>query len=107
MATNYWSDDEVRALRRNFPEHGARWEGWDSLLPGRSVIAIRHKARSLGFYSEEFMYANMPKETSRDPSERYIIKRMKEGIPPTQIDKECKWVPGRTVMILKSMWGRA
>ena len=44
----WWTTGEIDALRRLYPEHGPRWDGWAEALPGRSVTSIASKAHLLG-----------------------------------------------------------
>lgn len=40
-----WTMAELDALRRLYPSHGCRWEGWGRLLPGRTPDAMVAMAR--------------------------------------------------------------
>lgn len=42
-----WTKTEDEALKLHFPLHGAKWEGWETLLPGRSSKAISCRAHIL------------------------------------------------------------
>lgn len=42
-----WSKLEDKCIIDNFPKHGARWDGWKTLLPKRNVPAITMRARLL------------------------------------------------------------
>ena len=44
-----WTDREVAALRRNYPEHGAKVGDWDEPIE-RNRKAITGKARKMGMY---------------------------------------------------------
>ncbi len=46
--TRTWTNEEVDVLREHYPEHGARWDGWGRLLPGRSEASITHAAERWG-----------------------------------------------------------
>lgn len=43
-----WSDAETATLLANYQAHGADWDGWAELLPGRTIGAIHSKAHLLG-----------------------------------------------------------
>ena len=43
-----WTRAELDALRRLYPSHGPRWEGWARLLPGRTPDAMAAMAHKLG-----------------------------------------------------------
>jgi hypothetical protein len=42
-----WSAEELSALAEHYPVHGGSWEGWETVLPGRSLKAIQYKAHLL------------------------------------------------------------
>ena len=46
--THVWTERELAALRRHYPTHGAKWEGWADWLPGRTANAINIKASQCG-----------------------------------------------------------
>ena len=46
--THVWTERELDALRRHYPTHGAKWEGWADWLPGRTANAINIKASQCG-----------------------------------------------------------
>lgn len=43
-----WTEAEDALLREHYPEHGADWDRWAELLPGRSRFAIRTHASQAG-----------------------------------------------------------
>ena len=43
-----WTPDEDEAVRTYFSEHGSKWEGWQTILPGRTSKAISVRAHVLG-----------------------------------------------------------
>ena len=51
-----WTTREVELVRQLWPKHGTTWDTWDSLLPGRTRIAIDAKARNLGLVMEPSAY---------------------------------------------------
>jgi len=46
--THVWTERELAALRRHYPNHGAKWDGWAAWLPGRTANAISIKASQCG-----------------------------------------------------------
>ena len=124
MFTSTWSDDEVAILRAHYPEHGARWVGWESLLPDRTDRAIQRKAGLLGIThaNSERKKPKKRKKAPRlnalthyettvaavtpDPYERPILGMMEAGMTPQQIDAKLHWPSGRTIQILTEMWQR-
>lgn len=51
-----WTTREVELVRQLWPSHGTTWDTWDSLLPGRTRLAIDAKARNLGLVMEPSAY---------------------------------------------------
>lgn len=45
-----WSKLEDKCIIDNFPAHGAKWDGWRTLLPKRNTSAITMRARILKVY---------------------------------------------------------
>lgn len=45
-----WSDAELEALARLYPEHGGAWDGWRKAIPGRSRNAIVSMAKAVGIH---------------------------------------------------------
>lgn len=43
-----WTPEEDEALRRLYPMHGSRWDGWEGALPGRTGPAVMTRAHALG-----------------------------------------------------------
>ncbi len=43
-----WTPEEDEALRMHYPTHGRRWDGWKTLLPDRTSMAIIMRANVLG-----------------------------------------------------------
>lgn len=43
-----WTEEEDAALMAGYGKHGARWEGWKMILPGRSHSSIGARANRLG-----------------------------------------------------------
>lgn len=50
MGCRLWTEAEDALVRRHYPRHGMRWQGWDELLPHRSLNAIRVRAHGLGVH---------------------------------------------------------
>ena len=42
-----WTPEEDATMRECYPKYGATWEGYETLLPDRSLQAIRIRARNL------------------------------------------------------------
>ena len=101
MSATKWSAEEEAALAREYPEHGAAWDGWHELLPGRSYEAIRAKAHSVGVISRKYASYLPP-----DPHEARVMRCMRAGMTPSQIDRREKWWPGTAKRILTSRWER-
>lgn len=109
-----WSQNEVAALKIYYPLHGPSWAGWEEVLPNRTLRAISRKANDLGVsfvQRQPVVRSKRHREyvrTSRtaDPMEPYVLGRMSEGLPPSEIDREMHWPRGRTVQILTERWAR-
>lgn len=43
-----WTPEEDVLLRQCYPWHTHRWEGWETLLPGRTRRAIQARASRIG-----------------------------------------------------------
>lgn len=43
-----WTNAEIKILIHHYGRHGADWDGWRLLLPGKSASAIRSCASRLG-----------------------------------------------------------
>ena len=116
---NYWGEDELRILRGLYPRHGIHWEGWESVLPGRTIDAIKNKALQLRM-EEPHPKANGGRKMRRagarererkevvlpDPMEVYVLKRLADGCTLKEIDAEKHWPEGRAKMILNERWKR-
>lgn len=50
MGCRLWTEAEDALVRMHYPRHGMRWQGWDELLPHRSLNAIRVRAHGLGVH---------------------------------------------------------
>lgn len=48
MTAPRWTPEEDAALAEHYREHGPSWDGWATLLPGRSVTALGRRACQLG-----------------------------------------------------------
>lgn len=53
-AREKWTAEEVEVLKEHYRKHGAKWGGWDELLPSRSRNAINKKASALGIVHERY-----------------------------------------------------
>lgn len=112
MKSPNWSKDEDEILKAHYADRGSCWEGWESLLPGRTNNAISNRANSLGLLrkgaSRQKKPMKMPSaRRTRDPYESYILSCLEDGMTPADIDAKMKWHPGRTVQILTERWERA
>lgn len=121
MYTVPWGEDEVEILKAQYPLHGPHWAGWEALLPDRTERAIQRKAGLLGVRSEAPIVRKKRKKAqvrniesrdtsigvpSEDPFEKQILRMMKDGMTPQQIDKKMGWFPNRTAQILSERWKR-
>lgn len=102
-----WSDDEVEILKAHYDEHGASWDGWAMLLPDRSENAICKKAHGIKMERAVKAKARKPRaKRAVDSREAVVLRMMKQGMSPSQIDRKMKWVPGRTHSIVIDRWRR-
>lgn len=46
-----WANEEIKTLINHYGRHGADWDGWRLLLPGKSASAIKTCASRLGLLS--------------------------------------------------------
>lgn len=121
MYTVPWSQDEVSILTAHYPDHGRHWEGWETLLPDRTDAAIERKAHSIGLFVKHPKSRKKPvrhkkpnikhhirysTQVANDPTELYVMKCMKKGMTPSQIDEQMKWWPGKAKRILQCRWER-
>ena len=88
---------ELRVLEAYYLERGANWPGWEELLPGRTVAAIRCQASKLSF-------ATRPNRA--DVRARKAILDMGEGYTPEQIDARHGWEHGTAKKALARAWGK-
>lgn len=116
-----WSEAEDDALREFYPRHGAKWDGWQELLPRRTIRAVQMRAKRLGLA--------VPREPKRDTPmrkrpvgdqrhykavvtmepdqhERYVMGCMAAGMTPSEIDKARHWIPGTAKRVLMARWER-
>lgn len=47
-----WTAEEDAALKEHYPTHGAVWDGWEDILPDRTVNGISYRAGRLGVRCE-------------------------------------------------------
>lgn len=60
-----WTPEEDEAVRTYFSEHGAKWEGWKAILPGRTSKAISIRAHTLGIRLHPEIHAQILKGAAR------------------------------------------
>lgn len=60
-----WTPEEDEAVRMHFSEHGAKWDGWKTLLPGRTSKAISVRAHALGVRLHPEIHAQIMKDVAR------------------------------------------
>jgi len=108
-----WTQEELDILGEEYPKHGPSWDGWPNVLPNRSICSIKYKVAQLGICvlrkgNKHRRVACMPGRPpmTQDPYEPYVLRRMEEGLSPSQIDMEMKWRPGKTVLVLTERWER-
>lgn len=99
----FWTKEEEAILRAHYREVGSTWDGWETLLPGRTTEAIRWKAGKLKLADSREENRDM---RCVDPVEHYILTCLRNGMTPSEVDKRSKWPPGRTKLILTEMWQR-
>lgn len=56
-----WTKAQDEALKLHFPLHGAKWEGWQALLPDRTAKAISVRAHTLGVRLRPEVHAQITK----------------------------------------------
>lgn len=56
-----WTPEEDEAVRTYFSEHGAKWEEWKAILPGRTSKAISVRANTLGIRLHPEIHAQILK----------------------------------------------
>lgn len=113
-----WGEDEDNAVMTFYPKHGPMWDGWDEVLPNRTKRAIQVRAQRIGAAPVRTRVGKGTNRKNRqkqleprpfrmpDPNERYILRRMKEGLTPSQIDTEKHWIPGTSIRVLTERWDR-
>ena len=113
MKPTYWSEEEDSILKAHYAERGHKWIGWESLLPGRTPNSIYRHARSigLGWMRERTIKKARPKKQNpvtrtRDPYEGYVLECLEHGMAPSDVDRQMKWTPGKTRLIMTSRWER-
>lgn len=47
-----WTEQDEATLIEHYPQHGGKWDGWEELLPGRTIEAIHSRAHLLGLSYE-------------------------------------------------------
>ena len=116
VAPNSWSEEEDAALKTFYPRHGASWNGWAEVLPGRTEKAISGRAGRLGVIKErpkpKPKRSKVPKPEPKLPPagpsgyDDYVRRCMRSGMAPSQIDSMMGWWPGKTIRILTTMWDK-
>lgn len=116
-----WSEVEDDALREYFPRHGAKWDGWQEVLPKRTIRAVEMRAKRLGLRGPQRPRSEAPKRSKpsgddwhyktriiREPDqhERYVMSCMAAGMTPDEIDKARHWIPGTAKRVLMARWER-
>lgn len=102
-----WSRDEEKILRAHYDEeHDHKWEGWESLLPGRSSNAIRAKAYALHLYDIPAKEKPVQQPMLMEPIDGFVLTCFRSGLTPAQIDKMKGWRPGKAKMLLTEIWRR-
>jgi len=115
VASVRWSQDEDYVLGAHYTEYGPSWEGWESLLPGRTKSAIKTRARTLGLTVPkrantelsieeiDILLAGIPEPS---PSEDDVMKLLALGFTPSQIDRQKNWDEGKAKRLIINRWQR-
>lgn len=61
-----WAEEEDSLVRALYPTHGAAWDGWSRLLPGRTQRQVTCRANSLGVYSRAGLRHKRPRWTAAE-----------------------------------------
>lgn len=109
-----WGEEEDNAITTYYPKHGPSWDGWAEVLPYRTNRAIQMRAQRIGVSPPRQRAKEKPSRKQRepklvkvpDPQERYVMRRMKDGLTPSQIDSEKHWIPGTAVRVMSEKWDR-
>lgn len=85
MGCRAWTPEEDELVRSHYPRHGMRWQGWDELLPHRSLNAIRVRAHGLGLHVDpDVIAAN---------NARAVESSTRRGWTEAEIAELATWYP--------------
>lgn len=85
MGCRAWTEAEEALVREHYPSHGATWDGWDELLPNRSLNAIRGHANGMGVRASEAVI-------SRNNA-RAVASSSRRGWTEAEIAELATWYP--------------
>lgn len=56
-----WTVEEDSLVRALYPTHGAAWDGWSRLLPGKTRRQVTYRANRMGVYSRAGLRHRRPR----------------------------------------------
>ncbi len=56
-----WTEEEDSLVRALYPVHGAAWDGWSRLLPGKTQRQVTYRANRMGVYSRAGLRHKRPR----------------------------------------------
>lgn len=56
-----WTEEEDSLVRALYPTHGAAWDGWSRLLPGKTRRQVTYRANRMGVYSRAGLRHRRPR----------------------------------------------
>ncbi len=56
-----WTEQEDSIVRALYPAHGAAWDGWSRLLPGKTQRQVTYRANRMGVYSRAGLRHKRPR----------------------------------------------
>ena len=56
-----WTEEEDSLVRALYPTHGAAWDGWSRLLPGKTQRQVAYRANRMGVYSRAGLRHRRPR----------------------------------------------